>query len=129
MLGAGWCLVATPDTSSHDHGRLRTWCSFGSALARQAETVLLFRGSSRVWRGAITRLRYIAELLGHERVEQRSEHKGNASKSTTTGEHLEPLAPPWRVRQAPADSALLVYGRVPPAWITLRAYYKHRELS
>ncbi len=73
-------------------------------------------------------LRYIAELLGHERVQQRSEHKGKTSKSTTTGEHLEPLAPPWRVRQAAADSALLVYGRVPPAWIMLRAYYKDRQL-
>ena len=73
-------------------------------------------------------LRYIAELLGHERVQQRSEHKGKASKSTTTGEHLEPLAPPWRVRQGKSDTALLVYGRVPPAWVTLRAYYKDRQL-
>ena len=73
-------------------------------------------------------LRYIAELLGHERVEQRSEHKGKASKSTTTGAHLEPLAPPHMVRQSAADSALLVYGRVPPAWIQLRAYFKDKQL-
>ena len=60
-------------------------------------------------------LRYIAELLGHERVEQRSEHTGSGSRSTTTGVQLEPLAPPHRVRQAAADSALLVYGRLAPA--------------
>jgi hypothetical protein len=41
-------------------------------------------------------LRYVAELLGHERVEQRSEHRGR-DRSSTTGEHLEPLAPPHRV--------------------------------
>ena len=72
-------------------------------------------------------LRYIAELLGNERVEQRSTHRGR-QRSTTTGEHLEPLAPPHRVRQAAADTALLVYGRYAPAWIELRPYFKDRKL-
>ena len=73
-------------------------------------------------------LRYIAELLGQERVEQKSQHTGKASKSTTTVEHLEPLAPPHLVRQGAPDTALLVYGRIAPAWIELRPYFKERSL-
>ena len=73
-------------------------------------------------------LRYVAELLGQERVEQRSEHTGRGSHSTTTGEQLQPLAPPHQVRQAAADSALLVCGRLAPAWITLRPYFADKRL-
>jgi type IV secretion system protein VirD4 len=77
-------------------------------------------------------LRYIEGLLGHQLVHQVSEHRGSGSsarRSTTVQPHLEPLAPPHRVRQAAEDTALLVYGRLPPAWITLRPYYKDRSLK
>jgi len=76
-------------------------------------------------------LRYIEGLLGQELVQQISEHRGGGSgarRSTTVQPHLEPLAPPHRVRQADEDTALLVYGRQPPAWIALRPYYKDRAL-
>jgi type IV secretory pathway TraG/TraD family ATPase VirD4 len=48
-------------------------------------------------------LRYITDLLGHERVKQQTTHRGR-ERSTTTGEHLEPLAPPHLIRQSKADT-------------------------
>jgi hypothetical protein len=54
-------------------------------------------------------------------------HRGR-DRSTTTGEHLEPLAPPHLIRQSKADTGLLVVGRYPPTWIRLRPYYQDKQL-
>ena len=37
--------------------------------------------------------------------------------------------PPDRVRQAQRDTALLVYGNLPPAWIGLRPWYRDKQLK
>jgi type IV secretion system protein VirD4 len=70
-------------------------------------------------------LDYLRGTLGDEEIaristttQQRSiATPGSKTRST---EH-RPLAAPHRVRQAERSSSLLVYGRLAPAWITLRA--------
>ena len=34
-----------------------------------------------------------------------------------------------RVRQADTNTALLIYGRLAPAWVSLRPWYQHEELK
>ena len=67
-------------------------------------------------------LDYLKGTLGEEEIaristQQRGIVPGGKTRST---EH-RPLATPHRVRQADRSSSLLVYGRLAPAWITLRA--------
>lgn len=77
--------------------------------------------------------RYIEQLLGQQALERTSVHRPKGwtagRSSLTVQEHLEPLAPPHLVRQHAKNTALLVYGRLPPAWIDLRPYYEDRGLS
>ena len=66
-------------------------------------------------------LEYLRNTLGDEEIsristQQRGLSQGGKTRST---EH-RPLAAPHRVRQAKRSSALLVYGRLATAWITLR---------
>jgi type IV secretion system protein VirD4 len=67
-------------------------------------------------------LDYLKATLGEEEIaristQQRSITTPGARTHST--EH-RPLATPHRVRQADRQSSLLVYGRLAPAWITLR---------
>jgi len=67
-------------------------------------------------------LDYLKGTLGEEEIarisaQQRGIVPGGKTRST---EH-RPLATPHRVRQAERSTSLLVYGRLAPAWITLRA--------
>jgi type IV secretion system protein VirD4 len=77
--------------------------------------------------------RYIEQLLGQQVHERTSRHRPQGwsagRSSMTVQEHLEPLAPPHLIRQHAKNTALLVYGRLPPAWIDLRPYYTDRTLT
>jgi type IV secretion system protein VirD4 len=68
-------------------------------------------------------LDYLRATLGEEEIARIStQQRGIAvpGARTHTTEH-RPLATPHRIRQADRSSSLLVYGRLAPAWITLRA--------
>ncbi|HWF25993.1 MAG TPA: type IV secretory system conjugative DNA transfer family protein [Solirubrobacteraceae bacterium] len=77
--------------------------------------------------------RYIEQLLGQQVFERTSHHRPRGwsagRSSMTVQEHLEPLAPPHLVRQHAKNTALLVYGRLPPAWIQMRPYFEDPRLS
>ncbi len=49
--------------------------------------------------------------------------------SRTYSHDYKPLAAPNHVRQADNDTALLIYGRLPPAWLQLRPWYRDRALK
>jgi type IV secretion system protein VirD4 len=75
-------------------------------------------------------LEHLRSTLGEEEVARVSRHRSGAlqSGSKTTASELRALAPANRVRQSRADTALLVYGRLPPAWLSLRPWYASRDL-
>jgi type IV secretion system protein VirD4 len=68
-------------------------------------------------------LDYLRGTLGDEEIARISTQQRSIAtpgSKTRSTEH-RPLAAPHRVRQAERSSGLLVYGRLAPAWITLRA--------
>lgn len=75
-------------------------------------------------------LEHLRSTLGEEEISKVSRHYagGLRSGSKTTASELRALAPAHRVRQLRADSALLVYGRLPPAWVSLRPWYARKQL-
>ena len=71
-------------------------------------------------------------MLGEEEIERVSTHRQRLELdlgSRTTSHDFKPLGAPHRVRQAKTDAALLIYGRLPPAWVTLRPWYRDRALK
>lgn len=74
-------------------------------------------------------LGYLTRLLGDETIEQRSVTRGERGrKSTTAATTHRPLGPADRLRQVDADTAVLVYGNLPPARLALRPWYRDRHL-
>jgi type IV secretion system protein VirD4 len=74
-------------------------------------------------------LDWVGRLLGERAVAQHSKTSGDiGQRSTTSSSVYRPLAPANIVREARAGSALLVYGNLPPAWISLRPWFKDRCL-
>ena len=49
--------------------------------------------------------------------------------SRTYSHDFKRLAAPNRVREADFGTALLVYGRLPPAWVQLRPWHRDRRLK
>jgi type IV secretion system protein VirD4 len=73
-------------------------------------------------------LEYVARLLGDTEIRQHSSTIGEPGRhSTTTSSGYRPLAPANVVREAPAGSALLLYGNLRPAWIRFRPWYRERR--
>lgn len=75
-------------------------------------------------------LEHLRSTLGEQEVERVSRHRAGALQpgSKTTASERRPLAPAHRVRQLRAEGALLVYGRLAPAWLKLRPWYASPEL-
>jgi type IV secretion system protein VirD4 len=73
-------------------------------------------------------LGYVTRLLGDTEVEQRSWSSAPGQRTTTRSTGHRPLAPAHRIREAPAGSALLVYGNLPPSWIGLRPWFREPRL-
>jgi type IV secretion system protein VirD4 len=75
-------------------------------------------------------LEYLSHTLGQEEINRISTHRQGplASGSRTYSSEFRTLAAPHRVRQADTNTALLVYGRLQPAWINLRPWYANRDL-
>jgi type IV secretion system protein VirD4 len=81
--------------------------------------------------GDAATLDYLRRTLGEEEITRISTHRPQtltASGSRTHSTDFRALAAPHRIRQADSGSALLVYGRLAPAWIQLRPWYAHRQL-
>lgn len=78
-------------------------------------------------------LEYLGAILGEEEIEKVSTTKKRAELvelgSRTTSRDFKRLGAPHRIRQAEQDTALLVYGRLPPAWLALRPWYRDRDLT
>jgi type IV secretion system protein VirD4 len=75
-------------------------------------------------------LEYLSHTLGDEEISRIATHRENAlaTGSRTYSTEFRSLAAPHRVRQADTNTALLVYGRLAPAWIALRPWYANRQL-
>jgi type IV secretion system protein VirD4 len=76
-------------------------------------------------------LSYLGQTLGEQEVQRVSTHRQAlqaSGGSRTVSSDFRRLAGAHRVRQAPENSALLVYGRLPAAQIQLRPWYRDRRL-
>jgi type IV secretion system protein VirD4 len=69
-------------------------------------------------------LRYFSDLLGHQHPRTK-DHPGDIKPPR----ERRPLAAPEQLRQLRAGHALLIYGRLAPTRIRLRAYYQDRRLK
>ena len=81
-----------------------------------------------------TTLEYLGSVLGEEEIDRVSTTRqrgalGGGSGSKTESQEYRRLAAPNRVREAKQDTALLVYGRLQPAWVALRPWYRDKKLK
>ena len=75
-------------------------------------------------------LRYISQVVGDGEFRQRSETAGEKGRaSSTEGSTYRDLAPANVVRGARPGNALLVYGHLPPARLSLRPWFEDSELK
>ena len=75
-------------------------------------------------------LAYIRELSGEAEYEQRSDTSGFLGQhSETVGATYRSIAPSHVVREADPNTAVLVYGNLPPAKLRLRRWYTDPGLS
>jgi type IV secretion system protein VirD4 len=75
-------------------------------------------------------LDHLRQTLGDEEIDRVATHRQRplATGSRTYSSEFRALAAPHRIRQADANTALLVYGRLQPAWVNLRPWYQDRQL-
>jgi type IV secretion system protein VirD4 len=73
-------------------------------------------------------LRYFSDLLGERDQRELTRTTGGGSSSRSIGRRRTPLAAAEALRQLPERSALLLYGRLPPAQIRLRMWFQDRRL-
>ncbi len=74
-------------------------------------------------------LDYLGRALGEEEVGYESRTLGErGSASRTSGTRSRRLAPADAVRGVPPGEAILVYGHLPPARLSLRPWYRERGL-
>jgi type IV secretion system protein VirD4 len=76
-------------------------------------------------------LEYLGAILGDEEIQKISTHRQRHQLelgSRTYSNDYKRLAAPDRIRQTQPNTALLIYGNLPPAWITLRPWYRDRQL-
>lgn len=76
-------------------------------------------------------LEYLSHTLGEEEIARVATHRQSALTpgSRTISSDFRALAAPNRVRQQNTDTALLIYGRLAPAWLRLRPWYLDAKLS
>jgi type IV secretion system protein VirD4 len=75
-------------------------------------------------------LEHLTHTLGEEEITRTATHRRGLLQpgSHTHSTDFRALAPPNRVRQQQPDTALLAYGRLPPAWVHLRPWFKDPQL-
>jgi type IV secretion system protein VirD4 len=95
-----------------------------SRYGQQAATVINSHRARMLLPGVadLDTLRYFSELLGEQRIDQ-------GAKSRAGIPERLPLASPERLRRLEDGHALLIYGRLRPTLLRLRAYYRDRHLQ
>jgi len=79
--------------------------------------------------GDLGTLRYFSDLLGRTRVRQDSVTRGaGGSRSTSTSEGHDDLAPLHTLRQLPDGQAIVAYQNLPPMRVRLRFSFADRAL-
>jgi type IV secretion system protein VirD4 len=75
-------------------------------------------------------LEYLKHTLGDQEVARVARHRHGplAAGSRTLSSEFRALAAPNRVREQQPDTALLIYGRLAPAFIALRPWYANKRL-
>ena len=75
-------------------------------------------------------LEYVTRVLGEEALTQQSmTHAAYGDRSMTESTHYRSLVTPSALRQMRDGEALLLYGRLPPAKLQLRPWFKDRVLK
>ena len=75
-------------------------------------------------------LDYVTRVLGDEPLSQQSTTRGaRGDRSLTESVHYRNLVTPSALRQMKTGEALLLYGSLPPAKLTLRPWFKDKLLS
>lgn len=77
-------------------------------------------------------LEYLGAILGEQSVAKDSVTRDRSELdlgSRTLTQEYRRLGAPDRLRQAEEKTALLVYGRLAPAWVKLRPWYEDRKLK
>ncbi|MCW2981856.1 MAG: type secretory system conjugative transfer family protein, partial [Solirubrobacterales bacterium] len=74
-------------------------------------------------------LTWASKVIGAGEFEQRSQTAGERGRrSTTQGDSYRDLAPPGVLREGFLNTAVLVYGNLPPARIRLRPWFEEADL-
>ena len=102
-----------------------------SRYGRQAETVVNSHRARMLLPGVadLDTLRYFSSLAGDEEIRDTTRTTGAGGSNRTTGRRRRPLIAPEQLRQLPDGQALLLYGRIPPARLTLRMWFRDRRLK
>jgi type IV secretion system protein VirD4 len=98
---------------------------------RQAETVINSHRARMLLPGVadLETLRYFSGLVGDQIARDQTHTTGPGYETRSENPTRRPLAPPEQLRQLPAKSALLVYGRLPPTIVRLRMWFSDRRLK
>jgi type IV secretion system protein VirD4 len=101
-----------------------------SRYGRQAETVVNSHRARMLLPGVadLDTLRYFSGLAGEEEARDTTRTIGSGGGTRTIGVRRRPLVAPEALRQLPAERALLLYGRLPPAEVRLRMWFEDRRL-
>jgi type IV secretion system protein VirD4 len=118
---------------SHNIQLVSIFHDLAQARARygqQAETVINSHRARMLLPGVgdMDTLRYFSTLVGDADVRDVTRSNGRGGASTTSGRRRLPLLAPESLRQLPDNHALLLYGRLAPARVRLRLYFKDRRL-
>jgi type IV secretion system protein VirD4 len=102
-----------------------------SRYGRQAETVVNSHRARMLLPGVadLDTLRYFSGLAGEEETRETTRTTGAGGGTRTTGVRRRPLIAPEALRQLRPGSALLLYGRIPPAQVRLRMWFADRRLK
>jgi type IV secretion system protein VirD4 len=101
-----------------------------SRYGGQAETVINSHRARMLLPGVadLETLRYFSGLVGDAEVRETSRTFGAGGQSRSIGRRRQPLVAPEALRRLPEGEALLLYGRLAPARVRLRMWFKDRRL-
>jgi type IV secretion system protein VirD4 len=101
-----------------------------SRYGQQAETVVNSHRARMLLPGVadLETLRYFSGLVGDADVRDFTRTTGEGGRSRSVSRRRQPLAAPEQLRQLRDGRALLLYGRVAPAVVTLRLWFRDRRL-
>jgi type IV secretion system protein VirD4 len=101
-----------------------------SRYGQQAETVVNSHRARMLLPGVadLETLRYFSGLVGDADVRDLTRTTGAGGSSRSVAKRRQPLAGPEQLRQLPEGHALLLYGRIAPALLRMRIWFRERQL-